>query len=328
MPPVRPSSLQLAEKCSRAPWLSHRYQEENEAIRKGNEVDSDVSRALVEGREPLTREGAALVAWVRDRFKGEVEFFVQRKVQLLDPITGEIITEGTPDLLVLDRKQSLLVDVDWKKKGQLYAGHLPMPDDNLQQMAYAVAAGMEFSVKQVQIVLACFDERDITPIEGEVLEGASWWPLIDRIKAVPQVDVDGGEPEAIKGEHCASCYQRLHCSAYLLPAMEKAPVELVPFMEPGRELLTQEEALAALDWINRAEMAIKLAKDIRDMVEAQVDAFVGANGPLRRGNKEYGPTPTKGNRKGPTLEELETLGLSNLIKPGKPGVKFSWRKVA
>ncbi len=326
MPPVRPSGLQIAEKCSRAPWLSHRYPEGNANTRKGDEVDDDVSKVLVEGGEAATKEGAALAAWARGRFSATAKFFVKHKVQLLDPLTGELITEGTPDLLVLDGNR--LVDVDWKKKGQLYAGYLEMPDNNLQQMAYAVAAGMEFSVEEVQIVLACFDDKGITPIEGPVLEGSAWWPLIDRIKAVPHVDLEGPEPEADKGDHCDGCYQKMHCTAYLLPAtLEKVPVELVPFAEPGTGL-TLNEALQALDWVDRADAAIKRAEKIRDLAKGQIQTFVRVNGPLRRGSEEYVMTPTTGKRTGPKFEELEELGLGHLIKPGKPGVSFGWKKVA
>jgi hypothetical protein len=326
VPPVRPSGLQIAEKCSRGPWLSHRYPEENPAIRHGKAVDDDVSRVLVEGGDASTKEGAALAAWVRRRFAPTAKFFIQHKVQLMDPITGELITEGTPDLLVLDGNR--VIDVDWKKKGQLYAGYLEMPDNNLQQMAYAVAAGMEFNVEEVQIILACFDDKGITPIEGPVLEGSSWWPLIDRIKAIPHVDLEGAEPQATKGDHCDSCYQRMHCSAYLLPAtLEKVPVALAPFAEPGTGLTT-DEARAALDWVDMAEAAIKRAKEIRDLAVGQLETFTRINGPIRRGDKEWGPIPTNGKRTGPKFEELEAQGLGHLIKPGKPGVKFDWRKVA
>jgi hypothetical protein len=325
MPPVRPSGLQIAEKCSRAPWLSHKYPEENAAIRNGNEVDADISRVLLEGGQASTKEGAALAAWVRKRFSPTAQFFIQHKVRLLDPETGDVITEGTPDLLVLDGKR--LYDVDWKSIGQLYAGYLERPENNLQQMAYVVAGGMEFEAEEVQIILACFDAKGgITPIEGEVLEGAAWWPLIERVKAVPHVDLEGPQPPAIKGEHCDTCYQRIHCSAYLLPAMEKVPVELVPFAEPGTGL-TASEVLAALDWLDRADTAIKRAEKIRDLAEGQVKTFVSLNGPIRRGDKEYGPAPTNGTRRGPKLEELEALGLGHLIKPGTPGVKFDWRKI-
>lgn len=329
MPPVRPSALQLAEECDRAPWLGQRYREGNEATRHGDAVDADVSIELVGGGEAKTPEGRGLAAWVRRRFAGPgVKFFVQRKVVLADPVTGETLTEGTPDLLVLiEGPPRQLVVVDWKSKGQLFAGHIEMPANNLQQMAYAVAAGMEFEADEVQIILAFFDKKGIDPIEGKSMPGAEWWPLIERIKQVPHVDVDGPEPLATTGDHCDRCYQKMHCSAYLLPAMKEAPAALVPFSEGGNGLATQEEALAALAWLDQADDVMKKAGKIRALVEDQLKTFVTLNGPLRSGNREWGPIPTNGKRTGPTVAELEDLGLSNLIKPGKPGVKFDWKKV-
>lgn len=329
MPPVRPSSLQMAEVCARAPWLGQKYREENENMRHGSAIDTDVSIELLGGGEAQTKEGSALAAWVRERFPGEVEFFVQRKLRLLDPVSGELITEGTADLLVrhaVGGRRRLSV-VDWKTKGQLYAGYLEPPDNNLQQMAYAVAGGMEFEVDEIHIILACFDARGVTPIEGTVLEGEKWWPLIDRIKAVPHVNLDEPEPVATKGRHCDSCYQKQHCSAYLMPAMAAAPVELVPFMEGGGGL-TPATALAGLEWLEAADDLIARAKKVRDVVEKQLSTFATLHGPLRRGDQEWGPIPTNGKRSGPSVGELEEMGLSNLIKPGKPGVKFDWKKVA
>jgi hypothetical protein len=324
MPPVRPSGLQIAEECRRAPWLAIRYQEESVAARFGSTVDDDISTVLVEGGEAKTKEGRALAAWVRGRFPEGAKFFVKRKVALLDPVTGETLTEGTPDLLVL--VGTALFDVDWKKKGQLFAGHLAMPDNNLQQMAYAVAAGMEFEAEAVKIILACFDDTGVTPIEGDWIEASAWWPLLERVKAVPHVDPDGPEPEAKLGPHCDGCYQRRHCTAHLLPAMAETPVALVPFAEPGTGL-TAQEAVQALEWLDKAYLALKRAKDVTSIVEGQLETFTTLNGPVRRGDKEWGPAPTNGARRGPTVKELEELGLGHLIKPGSPGVKFDWRKV-
>lgn len=320
---IRPSSLQLAEKCQRAPWLAHRYPEENERTQLGKAVDDDISGALLEGREPVTPEGVLLIAWLRSRFGPEARYWIQRKVQLFDPETGELITKGTPDLLVLVGRR--LYIVDWKTKGQMFAGHLAPPENNVQQQAYLVAAGMEFDAEEAQIILACFDLKGVTPLPGPVLPASEWWPFIHRIKAVPHIDFEGPAPVAVMGEHCGSCYQKGHCTAYLLPAMSETPQELVPFTE-GQGLTSPEQVLAALEWLERADSALSAAKRIRELVIDQVNTFVRVNGPIRKEDLEYGPVPSNGARKGPTIGELEELGLTNLIKPGKPGVKFTWHK--
>lgn len=324
---IRPSSLQLAEKCQRSPWLANRYPEEDDTTRRGSSVDADISGALMAGREPETTAGKLLIAWLRTRFSEAAQFWVQRKVSMFDPISGELITEGTPDLIVVDGKRVYIVD--WKTKGQMWAGHLKAPDDNLQQQAYLVAAGMELGADDGQIILACFDDKSVMPIEGHVLPGEAWWPLIDRIKAVPPVDFDGPQPMAIKGEHCDSCWQKQHCSAYLLPAMQEMPTALVPFSEGKGELaLTLEQAKEGLAWLEQADEAISRAEKVRKIVRGQLETFATNHGPIEHEGKVWGPIPASGKRRGPTLDELEELGLKNLIKQGEPGVKFDWKKVA
>lgn len=321
---IRPSSLQLAEKCQRSPWLANRYPEENDNTRHGSAVDADISAALQDGETPKTKEGLLLLDWIRGRFTEDAQYFVQRKVSLFDPVSGELITEGTPDLLVVDGKR--LYIVDWKTKGQMFAGHLKRPDDNLQQQAYLVAAGMEIGSEEGQIILACFDEKSVIAIEGAVLPGEAWWPLLDRIKAVPPVDFDGPEPMAIKGEHCDGCYQKQHCSAYLLPAMREMPEALVPFSESRAVALTLDQAKEGLAWLAQAEEAISRAKKVKEVVQGQLETFVTAAGPIEHEGMVWGPIPTTGKRSGPTLTELEDLGLTNLIRSGKPGVKYDWKK--
>lgn len=321
---VRPSSLQMAEVCERSPWLSARYQERNPATEHGSNVDAEVSVELMGRGAATSPQAIALVAWVRSRFPADARFLPQHRVTLNDPVTGKRITTGTPDLLVVIGRKVYVVD--WKTKGQMFAGHLKRPDDNLQQLTYLVAAGMEFDAEEAQIILACFDDRGIEALESEVYPAESWWPIIDHIKAIPPIDLNGPEPTATKGDHCSACYQRIHCSAYLMPAMDNVPVALVPFTGEGTDLTT-DTALAALDWLDMADEAIKRAKQVRDAVEAQLETYATIHGPLRKDGKEWGPVPSNGKRSGPTVSELEEMGLTNLIKPGKPGVRFDWRKL-
>ncbi|MGH9252774.1 MAG: hypothetical protein ACRD0W_25150, partial [Acidimicrobiales bacterium] len=283
---ARPSSLQLAELCPRAPWLSHKYKEGNQLTVEGSTVDKEAGIALAGGPEPERPEAIALVAWARKMFAIGAEFYVQRRVELTDPITGEVITGGTPDLIVHVPMFRKLYIVDWKKKGQWYAGHLAEPNKNLQQLTYGVAAGTEFRVDSFQIVLALFDEQgNVDPQESEPFPEDTWWGVIDRVKATPDFKPDEPEPAAIKGKHCNACYGRLHCSAYLLPAMSEAPVELVPFTEAGGGELTNDQAVAGLEWVERAKAAIKTANEVTKKVEEQLEAYALQLGPIRSGDK-------------------------------------------
>lgn len=323
--PVRPSALQIAEKCDRAPYLGHKYKQGNANTEHGKGVDGEASADLSGGPAATDPEARAIVDWVRTTWPIGAEFYVQRKIKLVDPVTGEVLREGTADLIINVPMYRKVWVVDFKSKGQWWSGYLAKPDDNLQQHCYGMGAAMEFGADEYEIVLALFDGRGVDPQHSQAFPAASWWPMLERLKAIKPFDPDGPEPEATIGDHCDHCWQRMHCSAHLLPAMAEVPVALVPFTEGGGEL-TPERALAALDWIDRADDAIKKAKRVRDLVEAQVDTFVRLNGPVRRGDKEYGPVPTNGKRSGPTVAELEKAGLQHLIKDGDPGVAFKWRK--
>lgn len=326
---VRPSSLPIAEVCERAPWLAHRYHERNPATERGHAVDAQISIVLGGGELPDDRSARALLMWVKKRFPGATQIYSQRRVKLIDPNTLEVLSEGTPDLLAVvenDGKRCLYV-IDWKSKGQFWAGHLREPDDNLQQLTYMVAAGMELAVDEARIILALFDDDDVTPLESAVYAIDVWEPIIERVKTIPTFDPHGTEPEANKGAHCDGCYQRMHCSAYLLPAtLKRVPIELKPFAEEGGGI-TSAQARDGIEWLERARDAMKRAKALTELVEEQLRTFATVNGPIRDGDREWGPMPTPGKRSGATVRELEEMGLTNLIKPGKPGVKFEWRPI-
>ena len=335
----RPSQLQAAETCSRSLWISLHYREGNANTRRGQSHDAKASEILTNIKEvpialvdksKLSPEVKGILAWVGKTFGSHCCFYVQRKVTLADPRTGEVLSEGTPDMIVVDPLMHTLTIVDWKTQGQMWAGHLADPDDNLQQLDYAVAAALEFSTADCpldgfKIVLACYDADGVQPRESEIITADQWFGIIDRIKAIPQVDPDEPEPEAQKGEHCQHCWGRLHCAAYLLPKGDDMPGALVPFTQPGE--LTAESALQALEWADKAEVTVKAGNELIKRVYETIDAFVAANGPIRRGPKQYCQYPKMSNRKPPTVGELEAMGKADLIKPAVPGTAFGWRKV-
>lgn len=331
----RPSSYQTAEACARSAWLAFHYPEENAATKHGSSKDALVSAALAGGPEPalVEIEARAIVAWVRKEFPKDAHFYVQHRVTLVDPMTGETLTSGTPDLLVIYRTSAgrlRLVVVDWKSIGQYYSGHIAPPDENLQQLIYMLAAGLEFSVDEAQVILVPFDAAKIKVVEGQVHEQEAWWPFLDRIKAVAPIDMEAPMPKASKGDHCDLCYQKLHCNAYLLPLPEKGvqlPKALVPLIEDteNREL-SAEAAAAALEWLEDAQDALKRAGKLAKQVETQLETYARTRGPIMIGDRVWGPIPDNGKRKGATVAELEERGLTDLIKPAVPGVKFDWRK--
>jgi hypothetical protein len=103
---------------------------------------------------------------------------------LRDPVSGEEFEPGTPDLLCLHRTLPKLHVVDWKKRAQMFAGHLPAPDENPQQLYYLAAAWLEIAatrkIEEGQIVTfwgnhAClmegYDRRTMVCIRAEFVSG-------------------------------------------------------------------------------------------------------------------------------------------------------------
>lgn len=338
---VRPSSLALAACCRRAPYLSAKYQESLPVTRFGSAVDRQVSLLLskpdaeLPDGEEILPEADLLLKWVAATYPAsEWEWYPQLRVELEDPCTpGEILTAGTLDLLCRHRVLPKIVIVDWKKKGQMWAGHLPPPDANPQQRAYLAGAWLKCSrerpIEGGEIVLACWDEKGVTPLRNlEPITGAVIMQIVEEVRAVPPVDLDGPQPEASVGEHCGGCYQRMHCDAHLLPAavVLQSGLPRDGFSEDKlQKLVIDADTIAdALCWLDRADDLIKTAKVIRERVQENVDAYVAVSGPVTVGEMTYGPVETTGRRCGATVATLEKEGLQRLIRPGKKSVKYQW----
>jgi hypothetical protein len=334
---VRPSGFQIAEACGRSAWLSANHAESTDRTYNGHEVDQQVTRALphpeltleLQPGEQARPEALAILAWVQDTFPRSAgwEYLIQHRVELRDPWTSQLLTAGTPDFMALHRGRRFLCVVDWKSIGQWWAGHLAAPDENMQQLIYCVAAMLQLpqalgcEITHGQITLACWDEEGVHPKVSQPITPQRGWEIIERVKAVPQIDPDGPAPEARRGRHCLACYERSHCSAYLLPA-EQLPEALRP-MSLGEEM-SAEQARAALEWYEQAVEMIGRAEELRDLVREQLEAFTVRRGAIQDGDRQWGPVPKLGKRRGPSVGELEQMGRADLVKPGNPGVAYRW----
>lgn len=344
---VRPSSLQLAELCALSSRLSVEYPTSHDVTRFGSAVDIQVS-AIAKGiatgdlaglpsDEDILPETEKIIDWLERNYPiDQWEYHVQERVELLDPETGELLTAGTPDLLCLHRTKPLLVDIDWKKSGQMYAGHLKAPAENLQQLAYLTAAWLKLSetrkIERAKIVLAFWDLKGVHPREADITEDALT-DVVVRVRDVPMVDLDKPRPEASVGEHCDHCYQRMHCHAHLLPAaiatQAGLPAEYEEFIDKeGKPIpLTAETAVRALTWMEKAKRVLAGAKKIYELVEGNADAYTIQNGAVVVGEMAYGPLPVKGRRAGATVATLEAEGLERLIRePAEGKFKCKWYK--
>jgi hypothetical protein len=131
--------------------------------------------------------------------------------------------------------------------------------------------------------------------------------------------------EASTGQHCGSCYARMHCPEHLLPGVvTDALAEAVAVRDPKavEELtLTQGEALRLLRWADRAEELADLVK--RNMREA-----------VRRGklvvvdgDKEWLPVEMPG-KEAIDKEKLKACGVEpeTVTKRGEPYFQMRWKK--
>ena len=337
---IRPSSLWIASKCRLAPRLAVAFPESRAETRFGSAVDKQASTVLsciaigdtdnLPSDEDLLPETAVILDWIKKNYPLEQwEWHVQEKVDLLDPETGDELTSGTPDLICLHRSEPRFVDVDLKKMGQIWAGHLQKPDENEQQLAYVAAAWLKYSrvrtIEMAKIVLAGWDERTVRPLESSDINEERLWKIIDMVRSVPPMDLDSPMPEASVGDHCLHCYQRMRCHAHLLPLAVVTQAGLpAPFAEFVGGELTAETTVKALAWLEGADRVLREAKKIRDLVEGNADAYVTQHGPVTVGELCYGPQDVKGNRAGATIKTLEKEGLQRLIREGDTKVKCKW----
>jgi hypothetical protein len=294
-------------------------------------VDEQVT-ALIRGdalEGDIFPETELIIAWLGDNFPStEWEYYAQMRVELLDPESGEMLTTGTPDLLCVHRTEPRISIVDYKKRGQMFSGHLPPPTENLQQLAYLAAAWLKLSkkrsIRQGDITLCCWDDRGITAPKSDPINEDDLWGIINTIRAIPPMDLSV-QPEASIGEHCDHCWARMHCDAHLLPLAVVTKAGLPePFAEFTEQPLTAETAAKALAWLDGADRVLREAGKIRDLVESNVHAFATQNGPVVVGELAYGPQPTKPKRLGATVATLEKEGLQRLIRMGESKIKCKW----
>jgi hypothetical protein len=332
----------MAKNCQLSPYLSVKYPTSHANTRFGSAVDQQVSVVLscmvvgdkdnLPTEEQMLPETEVILDWLTNNYPlDQWLWYVQETVELRDPETDEVIAKGTPDLICLHRTRPVFACVDWKKRGQTFAGHLAAPDENLQQLTYVTAFWLktckERSIESAKIILAAWDETGVYPIESQDVTEAKLTVVVEQIRAIPPVDLDAPAPEASIGDHCNHCYQRMKCHAHLLPPAVVAKAGLpAPFAEFATEIMTADTAVKALGWLENAKQVLSSAKKIYELVEGNVDAFVTQNGPVVVGAMAYGPRPVNGKRQGATVKTLEAEGLQRLIRPGKDSTTCKWYK--
>lgn len=297
----------MADKCGYASALAEKYPEVSEAADASKEWHREIAMAICGLEDPKSDEAKAAVAWVEANCKG-MTLHAERKVQVIDPETLEVITEGTPDLVAVPvpEQPGPLLIVDWKKPGQMFAGLVESPDDNLQLIAYGLSTKRPF-----RCVLVPLDKHeDGGALWGRVFEPSEHWGLLERVKRAAT-----REQVPQPGQHCSSCYQSLYCHAY--QARLRTALALVP--PKGDEVLDDARAADLSQMIDMAEEWIKAAKLVRNN-------YVRAGGTVIVDGKQL-TLPLRDGRESADLSALKAAGLTKYIKVGKPYEHPTWRKV-
>lgn len=300
---IRPSQLQIAEKCGLAPVLAAQFPETSEAASRGTRIHEEIANCLrLSGCTPTTLQAAWALEWLAA--SGLAAAHIEHPVVLTDPESGEEITSGTADLIAVDLKQDYPVVIDWKS-GRPESQ--PPVEESLQLAAYAIGYAIACGAEGVAWRMVFVDERVASPVV--YVDHADMWPWIARIKAAATK-----KPEATPGEHCGRCYQRKVCGSY-------------------RERATTTSALVQLATLEMTsdvarEIVLRLPaiREACDMAEEMAKAYVRAGGDVEADGKRWGPAMVAGRRSGPSVKELEEQGLGRLVKQGSPSERWSWRK--
>lgn len=304
---IRPSMLGRAELCGLAPVLAAAYPETSSQADDGTETHRQIKAALTGGTlEQLNPEATAAVAYVNgliSQMPG-VQVYVEHPLILRDPENGEVLTAGTGDVVLVYGDNVL--SVDWKTGRQ---DGLPHPNENKQIRAYAAAAALEFDKPNARGAAVLFRDGDVIPLVSDAYD---LWDIIDQTRAINRIG-----PEARPGIHCQTCYQRHVCRSWRERAMTGlALLGRAPFDPQELEAESAAELL----------VAVKAVREMADASESLVRSFVQSGGRVEKDGQVYDRGMVNGRRSGPSVQDLETLGLTHLIRPGRPYEQWRWRR--
>jgi hypothetical protein len=307
----RPSSLVVP--CAESARLSEAFPEASEAASRGTAIHQEIAAALNSGQDPSSEEARQAVRWLKNEVLDEGAR-AEVPLTLVDPESGETLTAGTADVVV--QRGSQVDVVDWKT-GR--SEHVPPVEENLQLWAYAAAAALSAGpgVEVVSCHLVFVRPEGDLVAWSDTRPVAQLWDIIDAVRAEAK-----RAPGPNAGPWCESrCFSRHRCSAYLLPA-HAGPSALAPFT--AGHGLTPDNAAEALRTLEAFKGASAKAVSA---AEAQLQSFVLAHGPIRDGDREWGPVIQAGRKSGPSVKECEALGLKEYVKIGAPITTWKWRAV-
>ena len=294
---IRPSMLN--HPCGLAPALAEAHPETSGAAMRGTSIHAEIVRAWNAGEESSVPEALAATKWIAANCEGELRF--EQHVSLIDSDSMETITEGTPDLVVLDGAVATVYD--WKT-GR--SENVTPADDNLQLIAYGLAScdGGPF-----RVCLVFLDGDKVDPRYSRTFDPSEHAALLGRVKAAAV-----RKPEAHAGDWCGSCYQRQYCHAWRAQ------------LSTALALVDGDKALAVTDENAGQIMArAKAVKEAAEIAEDMIKAHVRAGGICEVNGKVLALGMCKG-RESADVKALKDAGLVQYLKQGADYERATWKK--
>lgn len=338
---IRPSLLPLAQHCGYAVKLAQDFPSSSEASERGTRFHAAMAAYI------KTRVGPAELAAMFATLPPHVEAKTEAPLILWDPdAAGEpddtctacapirtmdrsafihAYNSGKHDLLcqehppalmghadvVLVHDEGSLTVVDWKTG---VPDKVDPPGDNLQLLAYGIAAAMERGAPRFRVGLYFTDHPPLR-LSGWIHDGQEYWDVLARIRSA--MTQPRNEPKT--GGHCDRCYQRRHCHAWALVAARAE----------GELATATPQDLTDGEKVGRLVMGIDALKERIKIMKAHCEDYARNNDVVIDG-KRWAPRAAHGRRSLPLanveqhpdlLAEVERRGL---INEGRPYEVFAW----
>jgi CRISPR/Cas system-associated exonuclease Cas4 (RecB family) len=300
---IRPSQLQMADRCGLAPRLAALHPQSSLPAERGAALHAEIADWLNEGKRPTSREVFALIEHLGStlragRYRGEVP------VELRDPETDELVTRGTADAIASGK--DLTVVLDFKSGAE---ERVEPVESNLQLHAYALGVALVQGSREYRTGLVFLREQAPLVRVSRAYLPHEWWSVLDRIKAAVK-----RPPVPTVGTHCNDCYQRRRCPAWILPA-HAGPSVLEPFTRPAG--LTPQNAARALQ-------IVTAMKDVVTIAEAHLRDYAREVGGIVEGDRVWAPQVRT--RKTADVAALEQDGLGAYVRQSEPYEVYRWRR--
>lgn len=197
----------------------------------------------------------------------------------------------------------------------------PEGPDSLQLHAYGRAFAKKTGCAAYCTgIWAAKEGRWLWSLDIVLLDGPRGQALWERIALAAS-----NTGEAATGQHCGSCYARMHCPEYLIPGIvTDALAEAVGLRDPkalAALTLTQGELLRLKLWSERAqELGELVEKNLKEGVRRGL--FV-----IEQDGKVWTPVEMRG-RESIDKEKLVACGVEpeTVTKRGAPYVQMFWKK--